>query len=189
MKNILCYIYEGFVDYEISLVCAEVNMSDKYQLIYVAYEKSPINSSAGMSINPNYTVKAALKLSDVEGLIIPGGEIRILKPQLEELIHKVNNENKLIAAICGGPEFLAKVGLLNGKKYATSMYPEDYKEKNEEDPFPRDTYIDARVIQEGNMITAKGEAFVDFALQIWEWYNLYDYPEEKQECKNMFTPT
>jgi hypothetical protein len=47
-KNVLCYIYEQFVDYEISLICAEVNISDKCQDIYGVYDKLPVKTSSGM---------------------------------------------------------------------------------------------------------------------------------------------
>jgi len=63
-----------------------------------------------------------------------------------------------------------------------------YEEKKEVDPFPRDTFVDKRVVQDGNIITAQGFAFVDFALKIWDWFNLYDYEEEKEELKKQFTP-
>ena len=188
MKNILCYIYEGFVDYEISLASGELNLTDRFNLIYIAYEKTPIKSAAGMSINPDYTVREAIDISDVEGLIIPGGVVRVLKSELESLILKLYNEEKLIAAICGGPEFLAKIGLLNSKKYATSMYPQDYEEKNEKDPFPRETYTDDRIALDGNLLTAKGHAFVDFALEVWDWFKIYDYDGEKEDSKKFFSP-
>ncbi len=81
------------------------------------------------------------------------------------------------------------MGILKGKKYTTSKESKQYEENNEVDPFPRDTYIDARLIQDGNIITAKGYAFTDFALQIWDWFNLYEYDAEKEEYKNQFTPT
>jgi len=189
LKNILCFIYEGFVDFEISLACTEINLSEKYQVIYVAYDKLPIKSSAGITIYPGLTVAEIQSTSDIEGLIIPGGFVRILKPELKELIHKLNNEKKLLAAICAGPEFLAKAGILNGKKYTTSMQPKEYKEKNESDPFPRDTYVEARMVRDENIFTAKGNAFVDFALEVWDWYQLYEYENEKAECKVGFTPT
>lgn len=189
MKNILCFIYDGFVDYEISLTCAELNMDDRYNCTYVAYQKKPIKSSSGMRIHPDHTVSEALTLPHIEGLIIPGGEVRYLKPELEKLINQLDKEKKLIAAICGGPEFLAKVGLLKGRKYATSMYPNDYKQKDEIDPFPRDTYVDARMIRDNNIITAKGDAFIDFALEIWDWFDLYEDDTERVECKTLFSPS
>jgi len=33
------------------------------------------------------------------------------------------------------------------------------------------------------------DGFADFALQIWDWFNLYEYDAEKEEYKKQFTPT
>jgi len=189
MKNILCFLYDGFVDFEIILACTEINLDENHQVTYIAYNKTPIKSSAGLKIIPDKTVAEISSIAEFDGLIIPGGFIRDLNPKLEQLIHKFNEKKKLIAAICGGPEFLAKAGILEGRKYACSMFPEYYAEKNEPDPFPRDTYIETRLIQDGNLITARGNAFVDFALEIWDWFDLFENENEKKECKTEFTPT
>ena len=79
-------------------------------------------------------------------------------------------------------------GLLNSKKYTTSAEPESYKEKKEPDPFPRENYIDARIVFDQNILTAQGYAFSDFALKIWDWFNIYDYEGEKEELRKQFTP-
>lgn len=188
MKTILCFIYEGFVDFEISLALTELNLDEGFQVVYIAYEKTPLKSSAGFTIIPDKIVSDITSSNDFEALIIPGGFIRPLKPELKELILDFDNKNKLIAAICAGPEFLAKAGLLEHRKYATSMFPSDYEEKNEPDPFPRNNYIETRVIKDANIITARGNAFVDFALEIWDWLNCYDHETEKEECKELFSP-
>lgn len=188
MKTILCFIYDGFADFETVLVCSYINEVEDYKVIYIAYDRSPVRSAGGLTIMPDKTVSEISLTKDIDGILIPGGGLRILKPELEELVKKLNNEKKLIAAICAGPEFLAKMGILKGIKYTTSRESKQYEENNEVDPFPRDTYVDARVIQDGNIITAKGYAFTDFALQIWDWFNLYEYDAEKEEYKNQFTP-
>ena len=125
---------------------------------------------------------------DIEGIIIPGGGTRIFKPELKDLILRLNAKKKLLAAICAGPEFLAKSGVLDGRNYTTTKDPQSYEEVNEEDPFPRETYVETRVIRDGNIITAKGYAFSDFALKIWDWFNLYNNEEEKEELKIQYTP-
>ncbi len=33
MKKILCFIYEGCADFEITVVCTDINMSEKFELI------------------------------------------------------------------------------------------------------------------------------------------------------------
>lgn len=48
--------------------------------------------------------------------------------------------------------------------------------------------MNTRLLQDGNIITAQGFAFVDFALKIWDWYDLYDSDAERDDLKNQFTP-
>jgi len=188
MKEVLCFIYDGFADFEIVLTCSAINQDDNYEVKYIAYEKTPVYSTGGLRINPDKTVSEIAGTENIEGLIIPGGSIRILKPELEKLIKQLNEKKKLLAAICAGPEFLAKSGVLDGKKYTTTEDPQSYEEINEKDPFPRETYVETRVLQDGNIITAKGNAFTDFALKIWDWYDLYDNEEEKEQLRKEFTP-
>jgi putative intracellular protease/amidase len=188
MEKVLCFLYDTYVDFEITLACYYVNEDDRYQLSYISYENNPVISKAGMKVQPDLTVEEAIKLNDIEGLIIPGGHERPFKSELKKLIVKLDNEDKLLAAICAGPEFLAKSDVLKTKKYTTTMTPAEYKERKEVDPFPRENYVEKRMVKDGNIITAKGSAFIDFTLEIFEWYKLYDYDSERDECKIMWTP-
>jgi len=188
MEKVLCFLYDGFVDFEISLVCHYINEVPRYEVIYIAYDKLPIKNAGGMTVTPDNAISEINTLEEIHGLIFPGGVKIIVKPELENLVKILHKQKKLIAAICGGPEFLAKIGILDGKKYTTSNYPHEYEEKNEVDPFPRETFVEARVVRDENIITAKGNAFVDFTLEIWDWLDMYDYETEKEECKVMFSP-
>ncbi len=188
MKKVLCFLYDTYVDFEITLACYYINEDENFQLTYISYEKTPVSSRAGMKVHPDMTVKEAIKIDNIEGLIIPGGHERPFKPELKQLIIRLNNENKLLAAICAGPEFFAKSGILGSKKYTTTMTPEEYKEKREIDPFPRNNYIEKRMVKDNNIITAKGSAFIDFALEIFEWFQMYEDDTEREDCKLMWTP-
>jgi len=188
MKEVLCFIYDGFADFETTLTCSALNEDENYKITYIAYEKTPVYSSGGLKINPDKKVSEIESIKSIEGLIIPGGGTRIFKPELGNLIKRLNEDKKLLAAICAGPEFLAKSCVLNGKKYTTTRQPQSYEEENLEDPFPRDSYVDTRVIRDGNIITAKGYAFTDFALKVWDWYDLYENEKEKEQLKKDFTP-
>jgi len=144
MKIILCFIYDGFADFETVLSCTGLSGTEDYEVVYIAYEQTPVISSGGMRIVPDKIVSDISQTNDIDGLIIP-------------------------------------------RKYTTSQEPKDYKDKNELDPFPRETYVDTRIVQDGNIITAKGFAFIDFALKIWDWYNAYEYVGEREELKAQFT--
>jgi putative intracellular protease/amidase len=188
MKKVLCFIYDGFADFETVLTCSVINEAEDHKILYIAYDNELIYSSGGLKIIPDMKVSEVSDLKDIEGIIIPGGGTRIFKPELKDLLNRLNARKKLLAAICAGPEFLAKSGVLNGKKYTTTKEPQSYEEENEEDPFPRESYVETRAIRDGNIITAKGYAFSDFALKIWDWFHLYDNEQEKDELKIQFTP-
>ncbi|MHA2391432.1 MAG: DJ-1/PfpI family protein [Promethearchaeota archaeon] len=187
MKRILCFVYDGFADFETVLVCSGLNGCENLEIIYISYDTLPLKSSGGLTIFPEKSVSEISRTDEIDGLLIPGGSERELKPELKELIKQLNEENKLIAAICAGPEFLAKAGILNGVKYTTSQTAEVYKEQGESDPFPRGTYVEERIVQDGNILTAQGHAFIDFALKVWDWYDVYDYDGEREELREQFT--
>lgn len=188
MKNVLCYIYKKFVDFETVFTCSYLNEMQDYNLIYIAYDKTPVISSGGLKIVPDKTVSEVSNGEEIYGLLIPGGSEREFKPELMSLIQNLNKEKKLIAAICAAPEFLAKSGILNDKKYTTTLMPEYYEEKKEIDPFPRYNYVESRVVKDSNLITAKGHAFIDFALEIWDYYGLYSDKSELEQDKLLLTP-
>ncbi|MDY4787723.1 MAG: DJ-1/PfpI family protein [Bacilli bacterium] len=73
------------------------------------------------------------------------------------------HDNFVIAAICGGPLFLAKAGLLKNKKYTCSLY---YNMMELFDFFEMDNFIPAPVVVDQNIITAVGGAFNDFAVNV-----------------------
>lgn len=187
MKNIICFIYDTFVNFESALACHYIAQKEDFNIIYVGYETSPVKSLGGMKVIPDMVLTEISSTTNIHGIIIPGGIEKVIRPELKRLILKLMKEKKLIAAICGGPEYLARLGILNDRKYTCSMEPEEYKKKNEGDPFPRANYVETRVVRDNNVITAKGNAFVDFALEIWDYLALYDYETEKEECKILFS--
>ena len=125
----------------------------------------------------------------VAGIIFPGGYDLECPLPLQHLIVKLHDAKKLVAAICAGPTFLALAGILEGKKYTTTRllnFYEDYP--NQIDPFPRNSYLDQRVVRDGNIITAVGHAFVDFALEVWDYFGLFEDEAEREAAKLDYTP-
>ena len=185
MSKILMFMYNEMADFEVTLACQAVTLS-KRELITVAYEKESLTSSSGIIFIPHKKITDIESLDDVEGLIIPGGSYIEMRPELTELIQKLNAANKFLAAICGGPQFLARSGVLTGHKYTTSLTPEYYKENNMEDPFPRDTFVRNRIIRDGNIVTALPIALIDFAIEIGDLLGLFRNTEEKIQMLKMF---
>jgi putative intracellular protease/amidase len=185
MGKVLCFIYEGMVDFEMTLACHLVNK----EIVSIAYETRVIKSKSGMCYYPICTVKEALEYKDVDGLIIPGGYNDEQRDELTELINKLNSQNKLLSAICAGPQYLARAGILKGKKYTTTLTEDKLKEyfpMITEDPFPRETYVNESVVRDDNIITAFGNAFVDFAIEIRDYLCNFKNKEEKEECASHY---
>jgi protein deglycase len=60
-------------------------------------------------------------------------------------------------------------GLLDERKYTTGLTADQRKFLG---TFNEDNYLDSPVVIDGNLITAKGPAFVDFAIKYGELLNL-----------------
>lgn len=188
MEKILCYIYDDMVDFEMTLACHLVNK----EIIPIAYEIKVIRSNSGMCYYPMATVKEALEYTDVAGLIIPGGQNDEQRQKLTELINKLNGQGKLLAAICAGPQYLARSGVLKDKKYTTALTQDKLKEyfpKVLEDPFPRDTYVNENVVRDNNIITAVGNAFVDFSIEICDYFGNFKDEKEKRSYSSHYKGT
>lgn len=117
----------------------------------------------------------------IDGLIIPGGANNEQRPELTELIQKLNNDGKLLAAICAGPQYLARASVLSNRQYTTSLTKELNTEVFPSSPFPftDGTYIDTSVIRDNNIITAQGNCFVDFAIEICDYFGQFKNSTEK----------
>lgn len=101
-----------------------------------------------------------------DGVIIPGGlpgatNLRDSE-KVVDIVKRLDENNKLTAAICAGPIVLQKSGIIKDKKITS--YPgfeEELKDGN---------YTEENVVRDGNVITARGPALaVDFAIEIIEY--------------------
>lgn len=184
MGKILCFIYDNMADFELTMATTTLSWIEK-EIISISYDMNPKRGS-GLMYQPHMTVKEALELEDVEGLIIPGGWNDELKPKLKTLIQKLNKENKLLAAICAGPQFLAKSDVLNDKKYTTTLTKEYFQKENKEDFFPRSNFLSQKVVRDQNIITAVGNSFVDFAMEVIDYFNAFKDDEMKKGYANTY---
>lgn len=186
MSKILVFIYDGMADFQISFLMHILGADCGKELVVIANNSNIVKSKSGILYKPHKGLHEIIN-EEVEGLIIPGGWLMNLKDELLDIIRKLHSENKFIAAICGAPWILAKAGVLSSSKYTTTI--EEWKEEHFkllgiEDPFPRDGYIDTRVVRDGNIITAKGMAFIDFTIEVLDYLRLFKDKAEKKDFEN-----
>lgn len=186
MGRVLCFIYDNMADFEMTFSCELLKSYGEKEITTISYDMNMVKGSSGLEYQPNMTVKEAFKLKDVEALIIPGGWNTNYKQEIFELIHKLNEEKKLLCSICAGPQYFAKAGILEGRSYTTTLDSEYLESIEMEDPFPRDTYVDKNVVRDEHIITAKGNAFIDFGIEILHVLNLFEDEEQKETCAKYY---
>ncbi len=173
MPKILCFVSDEMADFEVTLALQILISAGNREIITVGSEASPVVSQTGFTHLPQQTIWQAMQIAGVEALIIPGGPIRPQPDGLSELIQKLDSEQKLLAAICFGPQYLGRAGVLDCHRFTTSCSTETIRSLQVPDPYPRGNYVEERVVRDGNVITAKGRAFVDFAFAIFDYLGIY----------------
>lgn len=184
MGKILVFIYDNMADFEMTFATYILGTDEKIEIIPISIEDKTVRSLAGLEYKPKKLVKDMLG-EEVEGIIFPGGWYQEVEEELIKLVKDLYNQNKLVAAICAAPRFLAKAGILNEVKYTTSIkeWTDAHRErfKDESDPYPRENFIQSRVVKDRNVITADGIAFIDFGIEIADYFNIFTNEEEKLE--------
>ncbi|MBN1777816.1 MAG: DJ-1/PfpI family protein [Clostridiales bacterium] len=166
MRTILCFVPEKCADFEAVLALHLLNDKKDRQIMTVGYSHEPVRAQSGLMYTAELTLEEAAERKNIEAFIMPGGELREPNERLNAFIQALHKHGVLLAAICYAPQYLAHTGLLDSHRYTTSCTPEDVQKLGVPDPFPRGNYADERVVTDGNVITAQGHAFVDFAFAI-----------------------
>ena len=183
MGKVLLFIYNDMADFEFSYATHLLGHELGKQVVVAAYDKSPVVSKGGITYLPHTTI-AEVDANEFEGFIIPGGWNPVVKQEILDLINQFYQQDKLLAAICAGPRYFAKAGILDKVKYTTSivewneMRCEAFKE---EDPFPRQNFVNERVVRDKNVITSKGISFVDFGIEVANYFGMFKTEDEKLE--------
>lgn len=181
MGKILCYIYPEMADFEISLLLHRLKNKGEREIISISEDLSLITAQSGLTFKPDKRIDEITDLSDIEALIIPGGPINNEQNGICPLVRQMVDHGKLAAAVCFGPQFFARAGILDNYRYTTSCSPEKIVQLNVEDPFHRKNFIMSRTIVDRNVITAQGYAFVDFALEVCRYLKLVETDEQEYE--------
>ena len=181
MNKILCFVSEEMADFEVTLAFHILKSKGSREIVPVGTDCTPVVSQAGFTYLPALTLTQALDLPEVEALIIPGGPIRPQPEGLTRLILKLQAEHKLLAAICFGPQYLGRAGVLDYHRFTTSCSADHIKSLQVSDPYPRKNYLEERVVRDENVITAKGSAFVDFAFTIAKYLDIFSGRNDEQE--------
>jgi len=176
----LFFLYDGYVEWEISPLAYILNVTDVE--IETTALTNKVTHSGQFQIKVDKTVNECLA-EDYDMLIIPGGDPEpfLQEESLKELIQAFDRNNKWIAAICGASTFLGMSSSLRSREYSTSIdiseFPSyfnlEYKSK-----------ADLTVCE--NLITAEGNAYIEFAVEVGKQLELFEDREDELETVLFF---
>lgn len=133
-------------------------------VISAGLDDQPITASRGVRLIPDTTLEQ-VKDQDFDMLVLPGGlpgaDHLNDDQRIHQLLDRLNNQQKYIAAICAAPKVLATAGLLENK--SVTSYPGVL------DSVENLNYTGEAVTRDGNIITSRGPGTaMDFALSLIE---------------------
>lgn len=178
---ILCYLYEEMADFEISLLLHRLRNAGQREIVSISEHTELLTAQSGLQYMPDKRIADITSLAEVEALIIPGGPINNDQNAICLLAEQLVRSGKLVAAICFAPQFLGRAGILDEYHYTTSCSAEKIAQLGCEDPFNRENYLHARLVEDRNVITAQGYAFVDFAGAVCRYLHVFHSKSQEYE--------
>lgn len=159
MKDIFL-VYDTSCFYEIVILNYFLSVS-QCQVCLCSPGGKSIKSMEGYSVNVDAALEE-LDLSQVRSFIIPGGDITPINNQMvENILQELRRKNVLIAGICAGVNVLDKAGLLKNIKSTYSS--------------------DDDIVNDDNIITARANSYVDFAIEVGKALDLFEDEADLQE--------
>jgi len=173
-------LYNGFVEFEIAPLL--ILLKGNATLRTFSVDEKVVISHSGLRVEADELLQD-IEPSNVDLLVIPGGEPKVYRDRrdIQDFLQMVNKNERTIAAICGGPEFLAQAGLLSGLRIAHGHDPEYATQV-----FKDSVITEEDVVVEGTIITARGQAYVEFAVEIGRHIGLFENEQEAQETESWF---
>jgi putative intracellular protease/amidase len=178
MKTYVLY-YDGFAEFEV--IIAIGNLASKGDIVPVAIENRPYVSEEKQTFLPAVTI-SEVNPGDVDVFLIPGGDTGSIidNKDLGELLLRLYKQDKIIGAICGGVLLLGHHGILEGKSFTCFARGYEIDDATREKYFPNARYQGHDVVVDGKIITAMGQAFVEFGTEVADAAGVYGSAEERE---------
>lgn len=159
MKNIFL-VYNNCCFYEIVILSYFMKFSQQ-ETILCSLDGKGIKCMEGYSVNVDMALKD-VDINEVRCMTIPGGDISTINNiQIHEFVKSLVEKGAIISAICAGVDVLDDAGVLKNIK---STHSED-----------------AEVCRDKKIITARANAYVDFAIEVARELELFKDENDLQE--------
>lgn len=186
---IVCYLYPEMADFEVSFLLHRLKNQGHREIVGIAATLDPVTAQSGLCYMPDRRIDSITDTADIEALLIPGGPVDNERNEICALAKRLTEEGKLVGAICFGPQFLGRAGILDTYTFTTSCSPEKVRSFHTWDPYNWKNFVQARVHRDRNVITAQGYAFVDFAKAVCAYLHVFSSAEEEYEMIDIVKET
>lgn len=171
MKKTAVLIYPNFSEYELTTALSILMQGGK-PISIISIDEAPVRGEAGLTIMADLTVDQ-VNYEEYDSLLLTGcmDILDVLtNSTYTDFIQNISKQdNFIIASISSSPALLAKAGLLKNKNYTVGLLEEARKASG---VFEDANYLDELIVQDGNIITARGSAFIEFGIRFGELLNL-----------------
>ncbi|WP_281951109.1 DJ-1 family glyoxalase III [Nitrosophilus kaiyonis] len=163
MAKVLVPLADGFEEIEAMAIIDVLNRAGNSVTVAGLFDNEVEGANTGLKVLVNTLLKD-VDIDEYDMMVLPGGmpgSEHLAKSELvQEYIKKMNENKKLVGAICAAPWALKEAGVLEGKKHTN--YP-GFEEKT-----GKEGYIaDQKVVVDGNVLTSRGPGTaICFALEI-----------------------
>ena len=159
MKDVFL-IYDGCCFYEIVTLGYFLRFSGSSPL-FCAPEGRPVKAMEGFAVQPDVSLEA-LDKERIRSFILPGGAVSAVNTrEVRCLLRELKARQVLIAGICAGVDVLDAAGILADVRSTHS--------------------VDEDLVRDGNIITARANAYLDFAIETAEALGLFSGAEDRKE--------
>jgi putative intracellular protease/amidase len=192
MSSAYTLIFDGYADWELGHVLAELRRYGKVEVVSAGFSDETVTSMGGLRVIPDKSI-AEIDIQDVLIFILPGGylwEGAYPKDAIEPLLHRLQDAQKPIAAICAATTAVARAGLLRSRKHTSNSL--SYLSKIVPHYSESANYVDSLATRDQHIITASGLGSIEFTVEIFRelglatremmaiWYEAFKhgkYPE------------
>lgn len=187
MRKYAVMLYPDVSLQEITCLTSALTVWFGESVDYIASENKEYRSEEGLRILPTKTTAEA-NITDYDCVILPGTINplpALFDDTLIDFLRSGANTTAVFAAISSSPALLSKAGILDGKKFTAGYFMQMV------DTFSfieKENFIHRAVVEDGNVITAIGMFFREFAEAVLKRFHydignhfMRDMPEEYTE--------
>lgn len=164
MKKTAVLLYPNFSEYELTTALSILMQGGK-PITIIGQSKEPIKGEAGLVCLPEYAFNE-VNVEDYDSLLMTGCMDILEVAESDDYIRFIkeitSQQGFVIASISSSPYLLAKAGVLKGKKYTVGLYEEARKSSPY---FEEENFVGELVVEDGNVITAWGSAFIEWGVR------------------------